>query len=440
MTIVLRLFFCLVLAASIAPSALAGPKIEKVKSPGGIEAWLVREPSIPILALEVVWRDGGGKRTPSGKEGLTGVLATMLDEGAGEFNSQGFAERQQDNGISLSFGADRDHFSMSMRTLSRNTDVAFDLIRLALAQPRFDAEALDRVKRTVEVQLVRDQEQPGSIASSTIYATAFPNHAYGRPARGSAETVAGLTADDLRGFLKRELTRDRLIVGVVGDITAEKLAASLDQIFGGLTATGEPIAVREQTPVFRERPIVVDRDLPQSVVQFMGQGVRRDDPDFYAAYVMNYMLGGGGFNSRLTAEVREKRGLAYSVYSYLVPMRESGIWSGGVATRNDQVAESLRIIRAELERMRRDGPEAQELAEAKTFINGSFPLQLSSNSAIAGTLISMQLAGLGTEYIDERPRLINAVTAEDVRRVAQRLLDPAKLLVVVVGRPVGLGG
>jgi zinc protease len=440
MRIIPRFLLCLVFAAFVIAPAVAGPKIEKVRSPGGIEAWLVHEPAIPIVAMEVVWRDAGEKRAPASKAGITGVLAAMLDEGAGDLDSQAFAERQQDNGISLGFNADLDHFSFNLRTLSKNTGIAFELIRLALTQPRFDAESLDRVKRQIEMQLVREQEQPGTIASRTLYAAAFPDHPYGRPSRGTAETVTGVTADDLRAYLKKELTRDRLIIGVVGDITAEKLAASLDSLFGGLTATGEPVAVPERAPELRERPIVVERDLPQSVVQFIGKGVRRDDPDFYAAYVMNYMLGGGGFNSRLTTEVREKRGLAYSVYSYLVPMRESGVWAGGVATRNDQVAESLRIIRAELDRMRREGPEAQELAEAKTYINGSFPLQLSSNGAIAGTLVGMQLAGLGTEYIEERPKLINAVTAEDVRRVAERLLDPSKLLVVVVGKPVGLGG
>lgn len=434
----LATFALLILAAL---PATAGPKIEMVKSPGGIEAWLVREPSIPIVAMEVVWRDAGEKRAPANQAGVGGLLATMLGEGAGDLNSQAFAERQQDNGISVSFGADRDHFSMSLRALSRNADTAFELAELALTRPRFESEALERVKRSVATQLIRDQEQPGAIASITLYATAFPSHPYGRPQRGTAESVSALARSDLQAFLKDELTRDRLVIGVVGDISAEQLGPVLDRLFGSLKAKGVPVTVTEQPPaLLRERPIVVDRDLPQSVVQFMGRGVRRDDPDFYAAYVMNYILGGGGFNSRLTVEVREKRGLAYSVYSYLVPMRESGIWQGGVATRNDQVAESLRVIRAELDRMRLEGPGEKELAEAKTFLNGSFPLQLSSNSAIAGTLAAMQLADLGPDYIDERPKLIDAVTADDIRRVAERLLDPSKLLVVVVGRPVGLGG
>ncbi|WP_368744609.1 M16 family metallopeptidase [Desertibaculum subflavum] len=421
-------------------AAAAGPKIEMVKSPGGIEAWLVREPSIPIIAMEVVWRDAGEKRAPANQAGIGGLLAAMLDEGAGDLNSQAFAERQQDNGISVSFSAGRDHFSLSLRSLSRSAGTAFELAELALTRPRFDDEALERLKRSIATQLIRDQEQPGTIASTTLYATAFPSHPYGRPQRGTAESVSALGREDLKAFLANELTRDRLVIGVVGDITAEQLGPVLDRLFGSLKAKGDPVAVAEQPPALRERPIVVDRDLPQSVVQFMGHGVRRDDPDYYAAYVMNYILGGGGFNSRLTVEVREKRGLAYSVYSYLIPMRESGIWQGGVATRNDQVAESLRVIRSELDRMRKKGPGEKELAEAKTFLNGSFPLQLSSNSAIAGTLVGMQLADLGPDYIDERPKLINAVTADDVRRVAERLLDPSKLLVVVVGRPVGLGG
>lgn len=430
---------CILLLASIA-SAAAGPKIERVVSPGGIEAWLVHEPSIPIIALEAVWRDAGDKIVPDAQAGLAPLLSALMTEGAGDLDVQAFAAALQESGIGLSFGADRDHFSMSLRTLGAEAGKAFDLAALALAKPRIDAESLARLKRSTAVALVREQEQPNAIATRALYAAAFPDHAYGRPPRGTPESVQAMTRGDLLGFKDRELSRDRLVIGVVGDIKADQLGAALDKIFGGLPAASASREVVERAPVGNVKPIVIERDMPQSVVQFLNIGVRRNDPDYYAAYVMNYILGGGGFNSRLTVEVREKRGLAYSVYSYLIPLREAGIWQGGVGTKNEQAGESLRIIKAELDRMRNEGVSADELANAKTFLNGSFPLQLSSNAAIAGTLVSMQLYHLGADFLDKRADFINAVTLEDVRRVAKRLLDPANMLVVVVGKPAGLGG
>jgi len=421
-------------------TAQAGPKIERVISPGGIEAWLVHEPSIPIIAMEVLWRDAGEKVVPEAQGGLASLLSALMTEGAGDLDAQAFAGALQERGIRLSFGADRDHFSMSLRTVSGEAPSAFDLAAMAMKQPRIDADSLARLKRSTAVALIREQEQPGAIASRALYAAAFPDHSYGRPPRGTPESVQALTRADMVAFKETQLTRDRLVIGVVGDIRAEQLGAALDKMFGGLAAAAPEREVTDRAPQGRQKPIVIERDMPQSVVQFLGKGVRRDDPDYYAAYVMNYILGGGGFNSRLTLEVREKRGLAYSVYTYLMPFRESGFWSGGVGTKNEQVAESLRIIRAEFERMRSDGVSEEELANAKTFLNGSFPLQLSSNAAIAGTLVSIQLYDLGMDFLEKRAALIDAVTLEDVRRAARRLLDPANLLIVVVGQPVGLGG
>ncbi len=435
-----RLLSAFVLLLVAAGSAAAAPKIERVVSPGGIEAWLVHEPSIPIVALEAVWRDAGEKIVPEAQAGLAPLLSALMTEGAGDLDAQAFAAALQGSGIGLSFGADRDHYSMSLRTLSAEAGKAFDLAALALSKPRIDGESLARLKRSTAVALIREQEQPNTIATRRLYATAFPDHPYGRPPRGTPESVQALTREDLLAFKERELTRDRLVVGVVGDIKAEQLGPALDRIFGGLTATGSKREVVERAPAGETKPIVIERDIPQSVMQFLSTGVRRDDPDYYAAYVMNYILGGGGFNSRLTVEVREKRGLAYSVYSYLIPLRETGVWQGGVGTKNEQAGESLKVIIGELERIRSEGVTAEELANAKTFLNGSFPLQLSSNAAIAGTLVSMQLHDLGLDFLDRRAGYIDAVTLEDVRRVARRLLDPAHLLVVVVGKPAGLGG
>jgi zinc protease len=414
-------------------------EITRVTSPGGIEAWLVQEPSIPMLALEMVFR-GGAALDPEGKEGLAYMLSGLLDEGAGELDSLAFQRRLEELAIGLSFDADRDIFQASLKTLTKNRDEAFRLLGLALSAPRFDEEPVERIRRQIRTGLIRDSEDPDRIANRTWIEAAFPDHPYGRPVRGTLETIDAVGADDLRAFVAERFARDNLIIGAVGDITPGELGRLLDRTLAGIAAEAKPYEVPEVAPRPGRGTTVVRKSIPQSVVVFGRAGVKRDDPDYYAAYVTNYILGGGGFNSRLMEEVREKRGLAYSVYSYLYPLDHAALLLGGVATANGRVADSVRIIREELARMADEGVAADELAEAKTYLNGSFPLRLSSNSRIADMLVAIQVNDLGIDYIDRRPDLINAVTMADVRRVAARLMRTDDLITVVVGDPAGIEG
>ncbi|MCW5750316.1 MAG: insulinase family protein [Alphaproteobacteria bacterium] len=418
----------------------AQPKIERVTTALGIEAWLVREPSIPMIALEAAWRDAGWAAEPAERGGLARILATMLTEGAGELDSQAYQVRLEELAVSVSFSADRDEFRGSLRTLTRNREEAFRLFGEALARPRMDSEPLERRRQQALIRLSREQEEPGSIGSRALFAAAFPDHPYGRNPSGTPESLKALSAADLDSFRQRHLGRDNLVIGVVGDIDADELRRLLEATFAGLPAKRVQVSIPDIAPALDAKPIVIPRDMPQSQVQFIGAGIGRDDPDFYAAFVMNYVLGGGGFNSRLMEEVREKRGLAYSVNAYLAPMRHSAIHIGSFGTQNERAAEALDVVRRELRRMRDEGMSEQELQNAKTYLNGSFPLQLSSNSRIAGMLLRMQIDRLGIDYVEKRPGHIDAVTLEDIRRVARRLLDPDNLLVVVVGKPVGIGG
>ena len=420
---------------------IAGPadafKIEKVTSPGGIEAWLVREHTIPIIAINFAFR-AGAVLDPEGKEGLADMVSSLLDEGAGTLDSQAFQTRLEDIVASLGFRAGRDTFRGNLRTLSKYRNDAFHLLRLALTSPRFDAKPVARIRAQLIVALKRHAEDPDSIAGRLWFKTVFPDHPYGRPVDGRIGSIQAITTDDLKGFVSRRLARDNLVIGVVGDITADELAVRLDEMFGGLPAHAASAEVPEATPAAAGLTVVVDRDIPQSVVVFGQQAVKRDDPDYYAAYVMNRVLGAGGFSSRLNIEVREKRGLAYSVYSYLNPLDHVGLIMGGVATANARVAESLSLIRAEWKRMAEAGVDETELAAVKTYINGSFPLRLDSNRRIARILVGIQLSRLGIDYLDRRSSLIDAVTVGDIRRVAARLLKEDRLTVVVVGRPEGL--
>ncbi|MEE8203368.1 MAG: pitrilysin family protein [Alphaproteobacteria bacterium] len=421
---------------AVAPAA-AATKVVRVVSPGGIEAWLVEEHAIPILSLSIAFR-GGASLEAVGKGGLANMVSGLLDEGAGDIDSQAFQAQLEDLSIHLGFDAGLDSFSGNLKTLSARTDTAFEMLRLALTAPRFDAEPVERIRRQIQVSLVRRATDPDHIVRRTWFDAAFPDHPYGRPVEGTAESVAAITADDLRAFVRAQIARDRMVIGVVGDITPERLAALLDSTFGALPETGAPLDVLATEPAAPGSLTVVERDFPQSVVVFGHKGIARDDPDYYVAYALNHILGSGGFTSRLTREVREKRGLAYGVYSYLAPLDHAPLFMGRVATANARVAESIDIIRTEIARLRDDGVTAEELADTKTYLTGSFPLRLDTNDKIAGLLVGIQLEDLGIDYLDRRNDYIEAITLDDVNRVAKTLLRPDELEVVVVGKPEGL--
>ena len=426
----------LLLVGLAAPSAGA-TEIQEVRSPGGITAWLVHEPAVPVVAMSFSFK-GGGALDPEGKEGLANLVSGLLDEGAGELDSLAFQTRLEDLAIQLGFDAGRDAFSGDLRTLSRHKEEAFRLLGLALNEPRFDAEPMERIRRQIVARLTRELEDPDSIAARTWFATAFAGHPYWHRTGGSTESVKAVTAADLRAFVERRLARDSLVIGVVGDLTAEELGPLLDGTFGSLPARGDSPAVPETRPKTDGGLKLVRKPIPQSVVIFGMPGIKRDDPDWYTAHLMNYVLGGGGLTSRLSEEVREKRGLAYSVYSHLMPFDHAGVYFGGVGTQNARVAETLEIIKRELARLAADGISEVELADAKTYINGSFPLRLTSSGRIANLLVAIQLHDLGIDYIERRPELYDRVTQEDVKRVAKRLLRPENMLIVVVGDPEGL--
>ncbi len=412
-------------------------EVQQVTSPGGITAWLVEDHSNPILSLDMALV-GGAVLDPEGQEGLAYLVSGLIDEGAGELDSQAFQARLQNLSIRLSFDAGLETFRGSLRTLTENRQTAFDLLRLALGEPRFDEEPVGRIRSQIQVQLAQDSENPNVIARRALREMMFPGHPYSRPVHGTPESIQAIGVDDMRRFVSERFARDALIVSVVGDITAEELRPLLDHAFLGLPAEAAPYDLPEVEPQAKGEVLVIERDLPQSVMTFAHKGLMRDDPDFYAAHVANRILGGGGFSSRLYAEVREKRGLAYSVYSYLSSLEHAALVRGGVATANARAGESLEVIREEWARMGAEGPTAEEVEDAKTYMTGSYPLRFSSTSGIAGTLLGIQLDDLGIDYVNIRNDLIDAVTVEDAQRVARELFRAEDLTVVIVGRPDGI--
>jgi zinc protease len=418
-------------------SASQAGRIQRVVSPGGIEAWLVRQTHLPVLALSFAFR-GGTAQDAAGREGSANLLAAMLDEGAGDLDSEAFNGRLQDRAIEVSFAASRDLFSGSLRTLTEHRDEAAELLHLALTRPRLDAAPLERMRQSVLASIRRASTNPGSIASDTFWSVAFPGHPYGRRGSGTLDSVTAITRDDLQALHHRILARDSLKVAVVGDITAAELGPLLDRIFGDLPARGGLVPVPEAAIAGIGERRVVPLDVPQAIISFGLPGLKREDPDFIPAFVLNHILGGGGFSSRLYQEVREKRGLAYSVSSGLAALDSAGLVTGGTSTRNDRAAESLAVITGELQRMGAEGPTGLELEQAKRYLIGSWALRFETSTQIASNLIRIQLDGLQPDYLDRRNGLIEAVTLDDIRRVARRLFGDPRMLVVVVGKPEGM--
>ena len=411
-------------------------KIERVVSPGGIEVWLVQDKTVPLIAMDFAFR-GGAAQDPADRAGVANMVSGLLDEGAGELDSKAFHERLEEKAIQLGFNAGRDHFRGWLRTLVENRDQAVELLRLALTTPRFDPEEVERVRAQVIARLTRESTSPNDISGKRWWSTAFPGHPYGRPVSGTLESVPGITVADLKDYTRRVFAKDRLKIAVVGDIDAASTGALVDRVFGSLPAKAELAPVDAAHLEGLGRRIVVDLDVPQAVVTFGGPGIARKDPDFMAAYIVNHILGGGAFSSRLYREVREKRGLAYSVHSQLVWLDHAAMLMGGTGTRAERTGETIEVIEQEIGRLAQTGPTDEELAQAKSYLKGSYALGFDTSAKIAGQLVQIQLDDLGLDYIDRRSAMIDAVTIADVRRVAKRLLDGG-LLVTVVGRPQGV--
>ncbi len=425
--------FCLSFAAT---AAVAEIEIKQVTSPGGINAWVVEEPSIPFVALEIRFRGSASLDLP-GKRGATNLMTGLLEEGAGGMTAQEFQTAREALAASFSFRAFDDTLSISARFLTENKAEALDLLHQALVDPNFDQDALDRVRAQVLSGLAGDEKDPNTIAGNVFNAAAFGDHPYGSSSDGTVESVSALTQADMVDAHRNALTRDQLFVAVVGDTTAEAVGEMLDDLLGALPETG-PSSPDYVDFGLEGGVTVVDFDTPQAVALFGHKGLKRDDDDFFAAFIINHVLGAGGFESRLMTEVREKRGLTYGISTFLVPKFHAEMMLGSVASSNATIAEAIDVIRAEWARMADEGMTADELAVAKTYLTGEYPLRFDGNAEIAKIMVGMQMIGLPPEYVVNRNDYVEAVTLEDINRVAAELLQPENLHFVVVGKPDGL--
>lgn len=416
--------------------ALAEIKIEPVTSPGGIKAWLVQDKGIPFTALEIQFRGGTSLDAP-GKRGAVNLMTALIEEGAGDLDSQGFAAARDGLAAEFSFRSGTDSVGVSAKFLTENRDQAIDLLRSALVNPRFDQVAVDRVRGQVIANLQSNEKDPGTLASEAFNRMAFGAHPYGSSGDGTLESVAALTRDDIVAAHKGALAHDRIYVAAAGDISAADLGLLLDKLLGDLPAIGAPLPARADWAL-KGGVTVQDFPTPQSTIYFGQNGITRDDPDFFAAYILNEILGGGRFTARLMTEVREKRGLTYGIGTYLVPMDKAEMMIGQFASANEKVGEAIRVVQDEWAKMATGGVTAEELAATKTYLTGSYPLRFDGNGQIAQVLVGMQMEDLPIDYAVTRNAQIEAVTLDDVKRLAARLLTPDALRFVVVGQPVGV--
>jgi zinc protease len=425
----IRLFAALFALLMLQPAFAA--KVKPVDVVPGLLVWHSEDHAVPVVALSASF-PAGAVYDPAGKSGTAALAANLLNEGGGKMGAEAYQNALALKGIKLDVLPGRDTLVIRLTVLSANVREAFRLLGLALKQPRFDVDAVTRVRLQMMQGLDYGREDPYTVAERGFHALYFGPYTYGRPVDGDTRGLASISANDLRVFAKTHWVRGNLKIAVAGDITEAALVPLIRDAFGSLPDTTPPLPpapVRPGAPGLHILPM----DVPQPAVMFGEPGLLRSDRDFMAAMIANYILGGAGSGSRLTRELRENRGLTYDIATDLVPYRRAGLMIGTVQTRRSAVRQTISLVRETMRKFAADGPTPDELTAAKQYLNGSFPLAFTSNADIAAQLNTFQELGLPLDYLDRRAALIDSVNLGDVRRVAKRLFDPDKLTIVVAG-------
>ncbi len=412
------------------------PQVREVAASNGIKAWLIEEKSTPLIAVSVLF-NGGAASDPKRLQGLTPMAAALLGEGAGRYKSEQLNQILAEKAIELDFSSGADYISAELTTLRQNRDEAFDFLRLALTKPRFDKRALKQAREQILAAVKARKGNPNAAAYERFLKLVFKNHPYSR-IMPSADGVKAVTRASLKRLVRRRFARDNMVVGVAGNISESELKALLEKTFSDLPEKAILPDIPDFTPELSARTDVLTMDVPQSAAVFGHAGIPRGDPDYYAALLVDYSFGGGGFASRLFDKVREKNGLAYSVSTFMLPLKHSPLYIGTLASDNAKIAGAIDIVKSEWAKTAQSGQSAKELKDAKTYLTGSFPLSFTSSTGLASFLAALQYNGEGIDYLQNRNALMNAVSQSDARRVAARLLAPESLFFVVVGKPANL--
>lgn len=428
------ILFCLLFAVTT-PALAAEPvlDIQEVQSENGLKAWLVEDHSIPVIALQFAFLNSGAKNDPADKQGLARLASNTMDEGAGDLTSNAFQKKLLDQSITLVFNTSRDHFGGQLKTLTRNKDEAFSLLKLAVSAPRFDEEAVERMRASNISRIKSSVANPKWVAARIQNDRIFEGHPYANNSGGTLSSLASITPDDLRAFHKN-LGKNNLVIGASGNITSDELKTILDQVFGDLPNIERAEPAHEYL-ANAGKTYIYNQDIPQTVIEIAQEGVSRSDKDYDAAQVMNFILGESGFGSRLMEEIREKRGLTYGIYSYFREYNEANTLQISTSTMNESVSEMLSLIQSEWDKMVNTAVTDKEIADAKSYIIGSLPLSLTSTNAIASIALGLQLDQLPIDYLDHHKERVDAVKIQDITNAAKRILDKNSLTTILVGKP-----
>ena len=426
----LKTLFTVALALFASQSALAGVKIEHWVSPSGTRVYFVESRVLPMLDIQVDFT-AGSMFDPQGKSGLAALTRGTLDLGAGKRDETAIAEQLADIGATLGGGADTDRASVALRTLSakEQRNAALDILRNVLHAPLFDAAIFDREKARTTAGLKEAMTRPESIAGKAFWATMYPDHPYGRQA--TPETIAALERDDLAAFHKRYYTANNASITLVGDISRKEAEQIAQAIAAGLPK-GEPVTLPAAPSQAKGNTVKLPHPASQAHIYIGLPAIERGNADFFPLLVGNYTLGGGGFVSRLMKEVRDKRGYAYSVYSYVAPMKQAGPFQIGLQTKRSQAKDAIKVAREVLDGFLKDGPSEEELTAAKANLIGSFPLRLDSNKKLLDNAAMIGFFGLPLDYLDHYQAKVEAVTADDIKQAFARHVRPADLITVTV--------
>lgn len=439
----MKLFMVFILSLLIllppAPALAETPPLDVkiITMENGIEAWLVEDDTLPLVTMKFFFK-GGLINDPEDKAGTAKLVSVLLDEGAGDLDSQAFQSQLSNHAIGLSFSPGRDAFYGSLRTTTAHRDLAFDLLKMALTQPRFDNDAISRMKNALSAEITTNMGDPAWLSARTFNGVVFEGHYYSQPGGGTPASLTRITRRDLQDFVATQFAQNLLRVVIVGDMTADETIAMLENVFGSLPVNGDPA---ESTPAVLAnvgKTVLLPLDTPQTYIAIAQPGIARTDDDWYIAQVMSFILGGGSFDARLMREVREKRGLTYGIYSSLLAQQDGQVLQTTLSTGNAKAKEALDVITAEFARIASESVTPEELANAKSYLIGALPLELTTTSDIADVLSSLQIFGLSPTELSARAQRIEAVSAGDVKALAARLLDPAQMTTILVGQPEGM--
>jgi len=424
--IVVFSFFMSVAVASI-------PKVEEVESKGGYKLWMIEDNYLPIVSIKLVFKNSGTAYDTEGKKGLAHMVTGLLDEGAGGISSFDYRKKLESLATTISFDVDEDNFYVNVKTLKDNLEETLKLLNLTLTKPNLKPEIIERIRNQILVIIQKKQESPQYVASKKFKEAVLGSHPYSRTKYGVPKAVRSITREDIVAYVNDNFSKENIIISVVGDVKKSKIRKLLDNHLKLKDERKDVISLPPVKVKNEEQYIKISKSIPQSVVYFGSEGIKRSDKDFYPAYIMNHILGGGGFESRLMDTVREKNGLAYSVYSYLSTYNKAGLFVGYVGTDVKKVDKSIKLIKKELKKLYKDGVTEKELNDAKDYLVNSYPLKMTKNENLAAYLSVMQSENLGIDFLEKRNDYVRSVTAQQIKAAAKDLLDVGKMTFVVVG-------